>query len=230
MNIPYFCGMDREKKEAYHAAKLSLLLTLLPWLVHAVNGLFALRLQAYGLRPLDGQGLGGILTLPFLHEGADHLISNTPSLFLLIFGLFLFYRNTGWTILLSLYLVSGLLTWFMGRPDSVHIGASGLAYALAAFHFTSGIIKKVPRQMAFALLVAFLYGGFVWAFFPTLYRDTDISWEGHLSGLMTGILFAFYFRRSGPAPPVYPALEEEDDAESDEDAWWRLPEKEPGEK
>jgi membrane associated rhomboid family serine protease len=222
--------MDQEKKEARHAATLSLLLTSLPWLVHAVNGLFTLQLQAYGLRPLNVRGLGGILTLPFLHEGADHLISNTPPLFLLIFGLFLFYRKTGWLILLSLYLVSGLLTWFMGQPDSVHIGASGLAYALAAFHFTGGLIKKVPRQMAFALLVAFLYGGFVWAFFPTLYRDTGISWEGHLSGLMTGILFAFYFRRSGPAPPVYPALEEEeedeDGAESDEDAWWRLPERE----
>ncbi|MDR2764986.1 MAG: rhomboid family intramembrane serine protease [Tannerella sp.] len=221
--------MDQEKKETYDAAMLSLLLTSLPWLVHVADRLFALGLQAYGLRPLEGQGLGGIWTLPFLHEGVDHLISNTPSLFLLIFGLFLFYRKTGWAILFSLYFVSGLLTWFMGRPGSVHIGASGLSYALAAFHFTSGIIKKVPRQMAFALLVAFLYGGFVWAFFPTLYRDTDISWEGHLSGLMTGILFAFYFRRSGPAPPVYPALEEEEDADSDEDAWWRLPEKESGE-
>ncbi|MDR1456129.1 MAG: rhomboid family intramembrane serine protease [Tannerella sp.] len=219
--------MDQEKKETRNAVIPALLLTSLPWLVYAVSGLPALHLQDCGLHPREVERLGGILMLPFLHEGVDHLISNTPSLFLLIFGLFLFYRKTAWTILLSLYLVSGLLTWFMGRPGSVHIGASGLAYALAAFHFTGGILKKVPRQMAFALLVAFLYGGFVWAFFPTLYRDTGISWEGHLSGLMTGILFAFYFRRTGPAPPVYPALEEEDEAEKEEDAWWRLPEKEP---
>ncbi|MDR3269354.1 MAG: rhomboid family intramembrane serine protease [Tannerella sp.] len=203
--------MDTEKKETCSAALRSLLLTALPWLVHGTGALFALHLQRYGLQPRTGEGLPGILTLPFLHEGVDHLLSNTPPLFLLIFGLFLFYRQTAWLILSGLYLTSGLLTWLMGWPGTLHIGASGLAYALAAFHFTSGIIKKVPRQMAFALLVAFLYGGFVWAFFPTLYRDTGISWEGHLSGLLTGITFAFYFRRSGLQPPPDPIWEDGDD-------------------
>ncbi|MDR3268612.1 MAG: rhomboid family intramembrane serine protease [Tannerella sp.] len=218
--------MDKEKKETRHAAMLALLLTSLPWIVHLANGFFTLRLQRFGLYPTDWKGLAGILTLPFLHEGADHLISNTPSLFLLIFGLFLLFGKTGWRILACLYPVSGLLTWCMGQSDSVHIGASGLAYALAAFHFTSGIIKKVPRQMAFALLVAFLYGGFVWAFFPTLYKNTSISWEGHLSGLLTGLAFAFYFRRAGPEPPVYPSLTDEDETPEDENPYWLLPDEE----
>ena len=103
----------------------------------------------------------------------------------------------------------------MGR-NSTHVGASGLVYALASFHFFSGIIKKVPRQRAFALLVAFLYGGFIWAFFPTLYMGTSISWEGHLSGALTGIILAFYLKREGPEPPVYPFLEEEDDEDTNE--------------
>jgi hypothetical protein len=59
--------------------------------------------------------------------------------------------------------------------------------------------------------VAFLYGGFIWAFFPTLYQGTSISWEGHLSGLLAGIILAFYFRNAGPEPPVYPFLEDEDE-------------------
>jgi membrane associated rhomboid family serine protease len=218
--------MNNDKKETNHAVIFSLLLTSLPWMVHLANGLFALRLQQFGLHPQDWTGLAGILTMPFLHEGADHLISNTPSMFLLFFGLFLFYKDTAWQILLYLYAVSGLLTWIMGQPGSVHIGASGLVYALAAFHFVSGIIKKEPRQMAFALLVAFLYGGFVWAFFPTLYRNTPISWEGHLSGLLTGITFAFHFRRSGPKPPVDPYLTEEDETDENEDSYWKLPEEE----
>ncbi|MDR3262252.1 MAG: rhomboid family intramembrane serine protease [Tannerella sp.] len=215
--------MDNDKKEAYRAVILSLLLTVLPWIVHLASELFSLGLQQFGLYPMEWRGLVGILTLPLLHEGTDHLISNTPPLFLLIFGLFLFYGKTAWRIMLYLYLVSGLLTWFMGRPDSIHIGASGVVYALAAFHFVSGIIKKEPRQMAFALLVAFLYGGFVWAFFPTLYRYTSVSWEGHLSGLLTGITFAFYFRRSGPKPPAYPYLTDEDETDEDEDPYWKLP-------
>jgi len=190
----------------------SLLLTILPWVVYIVDRLFSLHLRQYGLHPMEMKGLIGILTLPFLHADWEHLISNTPALFALLGGLFLFYNRSAWRIVGSLYIISGLLTWFMGR-SAMHIGASGLVYALASFHFVSGIIKKERRQLAFSLLVAFLYGGFVWAFFPTLYIGTSISWEGHLSGLLTGIVFAFYYRQDGPQ------LHEICFEEEDEDDW-----------
>ena len=203
-----------DKKELRYAVTCSAILTSLPWAVQILTAIFSLQLNRYGMRPLEPQGLIGIFTMPFLHAGWEHLISNTPALLLLISGLFLFYKHMAWSILLYLYVISGILTWFMGR-ESTHVGASGLVYALAAFHFLSGVIKKVPRQRAFALLVSFLYGGFVWAFFPTLYIGTSISWEGHLSGLFAGIIFAFYFRNEGPESPVYPSLEEEDEEEND---------------
>ena len=194
------------------------MLTALPWLVFLAGGLFAVRLSAWGLRPMEIQGLPGIGMLPLLHEDTDHLLCNTAPLFLLTFGLFLLYRRRAWQILLCLWIVSGLLTWCMGRPGTVHIGASGLAYALAAFHFTGGLIRKAPQQMAFALVVAFLYGGFVWAFFPSLYRHTQISWEGHLSGLLAGIAFAFYFRSARPPLPPDPfAGEDGEDGDGEEE-------------
>ncbi|MDR1115960.1 MAG: rhomboid family intramembrane serine protease [Tannerella sp.] len=205
-----------EKKEFRLAVIYSILLTALPWIVHIVGNIFSLRLKQYGLQPLILEGLLGIFTMPLLHADWGHLISNTPAMLLLIFGLLLFYKHGAWHILLCLYIMNGLLTWLMGR-DAIHMGASGLVYALAAFHFTSGVIKKVPRQRAFALLVAFLYGGFVWAFFPTLYKGTSISWEGHLSGLLAGITFAFYFRGEGPEPPVYLSLEEENEEDMNEE-------------
>jgi len=233
-----------EKSELKRSVWYALLLTALPWAVHIFSEAADVNLRGYGLIPLNITGLRGILTLPFLHADWEHLISNTPALFLLLFGLFLFYGNRSagfqpaisrsagfqpavpsfhpaptqaWRILLYLYLLSGALTWLMGR-HSTHIGASGLVYALAAFHFTSGVIKREPRQRAFALLVAFLYGSFVWAFFPTLYLGSSVSWEGHLSGLLAGILFAFYYRTEGPKPPANPFLDEDEEtvAESEE--------------
>ncbi len=213
-----------EKNELKCAVWYAVLLTALPWAVQIVSVAFSLQLKQFGLKPLEWGGLSGIFTMPLLHADWEHLISNTPAMLLLIFGLFLFYKRDAWRILLCLYFLSGLLTWFMGR-DSTHIGASGLVYALAAFHFLSGVIKKVPRQRAFALLVAFLYGGFVWAFFPTLYQGTSVSWEGHLSGLIAGIIFAFYFRDKGPEPPVYPSLEDENIGGTDGgDDYWDIPE------
>ena len=205
-----------EKKELRLIVIYSLLLTTLPWVVHIINLMFSFELKQYGLHPLETGGLLGIITMPFLHADWEHLISNTPALFALLGGLFLFYDCNAWRILGYLYIVSGLLTWFMGR-SSTHIGASGLVYALAAFHFVSGIIKRESRQRAFALLVAFLYGGFIWAFFPTLYMGTSVSWEGHLSGLLTGIMFAFYYRREGPQFVETFTEDEDDDDEKDEE-------------
>ena len=209
-----------KKKELRLVVVYSLLLTALPWVVHIINRMFSLQLNQFGLQPMEIRGLVGIFTMPFLHGGWEHLISNTPSLFALLGGLFLFYDRGAWRILGNLYIICGLLTWFMGR-SATHIGASGLVYALAAFHFVSGIIKKERRQLAFALLVTFLYGGFVWSFFPTLYIETSISWEGHLSGLLTGILFAFYYRQEGPQlQEVFPEEDEEDEEESNGE--WKI--------
>ena len=198
-----------DRKELRYAMVYSLLLTALPWIVQVVNVAFSLRLNQYGLQPLEVRGLPGILTMPLLHADWGHLIANTPPMIVLIGGLFLFHNRGGWPILLYLYIISGFLTWFMGR-SSTHIGASGLVYALAAFHFVSGVIKKEIRQLAFAMLVTFLYGGFVWAFFPTLYMGTSISWEGHLSGLLTGIVIALYCRKEGPQAPALLEDEEEE--------------------
>jgi membrane associated rhomboid family serine protease len=168
-----------EKKEIKLAVVYAALLTALPWFVQFVSVVFSLQLKQFGLKPLEWKGLSGIFTMPLLHADWEHLISNTPAMWLLIFGLFLFYKRDAWPILLCLCLLSGFLTWLMGR-NSTHIGASGLVYALAAFHFLSGVIKKELRQRAFALLVAFFYGGFVWAFFPTLYRG-DVHLVGGTS-------------------------------------------------
>jgi membrane associated rhomboid family serine protease len=215
--------MTEEKRDLRLAAMWSVLLTALPWMVRIIGMAFSLQLKQYGLQPLTPAGLTGIFTMPLLHADWEHLISNTPAMLLLIFGLFLFYKQGAWRILLSLYLVSGLLTWLMGR-SATHIGASGLVYALAAFHFVSGVIRKAPRRRAFALLVAFLYGGFVWAFFPSLYIGTSISWEGHLSGLLAGITLAFYFRDEGQEPPAGLSPEDEDEDDEEYYEYWDTPE------
>ena len=101
-----------------------------------------------------------------------------------------------------------------------------MIYALAAFHFVTGLIRRVPRQMAFALLVAFLYGGFVWAFFPSLYRHTSISWAGHFSGLISGIVLAIYMRRWWPPPPPDPFESEDEEPDDDPEAYWQIPDEE----
>jgi len=87
-------------------------------------------------------------------------------------------------------ILTGLLTWIIGRP-ALHIGASGVIYMLTAFLMFKGIFSKKYQLTALSFAVVFLYGSFLWYVFPI---DPKISWEGHLSGLLVGFLFSILFR------------------------------------
>jgi membrane associated rhomboid family serine protease len=190
------------------------------WLVKSIEMLTGSSFSQYGMGPKSLIGLRGIITYPFLHKDLSHLFSNSVPLIFLGTALFYYYRDVSRSIFLQLFLISGFWLWVIGAEGSIHIGASGLVYGLAAFHITSGIIKRNKRLLAFALVVIFLYGSMVWGVFPDFFPHRNISWEGHLMGMVAGIVLAFYHRRHGPQRDRYQyewdELEEDDDEEDNE--------------
>jgi len=80
------------------------------------------------------------------------------------------------------------------------IRASGLIYVLVSFTFFKGVFAKHYRLIALSLLVVFLYGSMIWYTLPI---EEGISWEGHLSGLITGLLFALIFKKHIAKPKKY---------------------------
>src|SRR5690606_38755672 len=160
---------------------------------------------------LKVKGLRGIVFSPFIHSSIQHLYHNSIPLFVLSMALFYFYRATAWKVLVFGILLSGFFTWCIGRP-SYHIGASGLVYVLVSFTFFKGVFAKYYRLIALSLLVVFLYGSMIWYTLPI---DASISWEGHLSGLVTGLIFALLFRLDIDKPQKY--VWEEDDYKEDDD-------------
>ena len=169
----------------------------------------------WGIYPRSIEGLRGIFTGPLIHSGLRHLFSNTVSLLILGWCLFYFYEAIGFAVTPVVWVLSGLLTWYIGR-DSWHIGASGLIYALSFFLFFSGIFRKHIPLMAVSLLVVFLYGSTLWNMFPIAELvDPSVSWEGHLSGAVSGLISALIFQRYGPQKPEEPEedLETENDLE-----------------
>lgn len=189
-----------------------LLFVLLIWIVFWVEIRFGVSFSSFGVRPGEIKGLRGILFSPFIHSDIKHLFNNTIPLFILSLALFYFYRPISWKILVIGLISTGLLTWLIGRPSN-HIGASGIIYLLASFLFFKGIFSKYYRLVALSLIVVFIYGGLVWYVTPI---DPSISWEGHLSGLLSGLALAMIFRNNiAVETPKYswqqPDYSEEDD-------------------
>jgi membrane associated rhomboid family serine protease len=172
---------------------------LIIWFVFWFEVRFNVNLNKHGIYPKSLSGLQGVIFSPFIHSGIKHLYSNTIPLFVLSTALFYFYRPIAWKVIGYGILLSGLLTWSIGRP-SFHIGASGLIYVLVSFTFFKGIFAKHYRLIALSLLVIFLYGSMVWHILPI---QDGISWEGHLSGLITGLIFALIFRKEIAKPKKY---------------------------
>ena len=172
---------------------------LLIWSVFWFEIRFQVNLNDLGIYPRSLSGLKGILFSPVLHGSLEHLYNNTLPLLILMASLFYFYRDVALRVVLIGLLFSGILTWLIGRP-SFHIGASGLIYVLASFIFFKGIFTKYYRLVALSLMVVFLYGGLLWYIFPI---KEGISWEGHLSGFITGLLLAAFVKTRLPKPVKY---------------------------
>lgn len=189
-----------------------LLLVLLIWLVFSIEIRFGYRFNKYGIYPQTLKGLRGVVFSPFIHSGIKHLYSNTIPLFVLSSALFYFYKEVAIKVIIYGIIMSGLITWAIGRP-SYHIGISGLIYVLFSFNFFKGIFTRHYRLIALSLLVIFLYGSmFVYAF-PI---DEKISWEGHTAGLITGLIFALLFKKKIARVTKYHWEQEQYKPEEDE--------------
>jgi membrane associated rhomboid family serine protease len=182
-----------------------ILFVLIIWIVFWFEVRFGYSFNSFGIYPRTLIGLRGVFFSPFIHSNIEHLYHNTIPLFVLSVVLFYFYRRISWKIIFYGILLSGFLTWSIGRPAN-HIGASGLIYVLMSFTLFKGIFTKHFRLIALSLLIVFLYGSMIWYVFPV---KENMSWEGHLSGLIVGLFFALIFRKSIAKPKKY-AWEQED--------------------
>ncbi|MGB5818012.1 MAG: rhomboid family intramembrane serine protease [Saonia sp.] len=170
------------------------ILVLLIWTVFWVEIRFQVNLNQYGIYPRTFTGLRGIFFSPFIHGSLEHLYNNTIPIAILTASLIYFYKGISFKVLLWGMLLSGLLTWCIGRA-SYHIGISGIIYVLASFIFFKGIFTKHYRLTALSLFVVFVYGSLLWYIFPI--KD-GISWEGHLGGFISGLLLAIFLKAKIP--------------------------------
>ncbi|MDX2362061.1 MAG: rhomboid family intramembrane serine protease [Crocinitomicaceae bacterium] len=180
------------------------LLVIVMWMVFWADQLFELvHFYKFGIRPQELNSLKGIILMPLIHSKQDiaHIFNNSFPALMLLGALIYYYRSIALKVFVLAWLLTGLGVWtFAADTHAYHIGMSGVIYALVGFLFTSGVLRNYRPLQAISLFVTFIYGSLIWGIFP---MDTHVSWEGHLMGLISGVILAFAYRNLGPQPPKY---------------------------
>ncbi len=213
------------------SALFPLFFLLLMWMVFYFDVTYKLDLAQYGLAPQTLKGLRGIFTMPLLHGDFGHIVSNSLPILILGTCLFYFYKDIALKVFFISYLACGTLVWlfaYSNHTNDVHIGASGLVYALAGFLFISGIIRKNKALFGVALLITFLYGTIIWGVLPTDFQKaihyiedrSNISWQGHLFGFLSGVALAYVYRKIGIQQPIYSWHVNNDEDIDESDPYW----------
>jgi membrane associated rhomboid family serine protease len=170
------------------AAKLILAWVALLWVLEAVDYASGHALDTFGIVPRRQGELVDVVPAAFMHFGFGHLVANT--LPLLVLGFLAALRGTArfLAVALTIIVVSGVGVWLVAPPASNTAGASGLIFGLFGYLLVRGFVDRRITDVALGGVVAVLYGSILWGVLPT---DGGISWQGHLFGLVGGIVAAF---------------------------------------
>lgn len=174
------------------AAQVIAAFVALLYLVELVDVVLGGRLDLAGVQPREPEGLDGILWAPLLHGSWGHLAANTVPL--LVFGfLILLAGVTRWLAVTAVvWIVGGTGVWLTGGDNTLHLGASILAFGWLVFLLVVGFFAYSARQILVGILLLFLYGGLLLGVLP---GQPGVSWQGHLFGALGGLFAAWWLGR-----------------------------------
>jgi len=181
-----------DRKSIVDAFTWMLSFVLIIWIIEVVNFSLDHRLCVFGILPRSTPHLAGIFLSPLLHYGFTHVLMNTIPLLILgsllvMRGKRVFVRTT-----IAIIIVGGLGVWFFGR-EAYHVGASGLIFGYFGFLVGAAWYERSLFALLAAIVAIGLYGStLLTGLFPL---NSYISWEGHLAGLIAGLIAAKIFQK-----------------------------------
>jgi membrane associated rhomboid family serine protease len=159
------------------------------WLVEIINSIDHYALDSDGgIHARDLGRIWEIFTAPFLHASWGHLIANTiPFVFM---GLIIALRGASRVALVTLIVIviGGFGTWLISPAGSVTVGASGVVFGYAGYLLTRGLFDRSALEILTGGVVGAIWGG---ALLASLVPQSGVSWQGHLSGGIAGIIAAW---------------------------------------
>jgi membrane associated rhomboid family serine protease len=166
------------------------------WIVEIINTIDSNRLDQDGIYARSVSHLWGILTAPFIHASFAHLIGNTiPFVFL---GLIIALRGAARLALVTAIVIvlGGLGTWLISPGGVSTVGASGVVFGYAAYLLARGFFDRSLLEIFTGLVVGVIWGAALLA--SLVPHHNGVSWQGHLSGAVAGVIAAWLLRRDRP--------------------------------
>lgn len=151
----------------------------------------------YGVRPrtVDFSSFYGVVFGWTMHSNYEHIHNNALTLLQLMLPFVIFEKRPVGMFSL-LVLLSGFAVWLTGAPNSVHIGASGVIFALIGYIFTSAWFSNRWLTKIVYIVVTLMFGLEYWYVVRQgLIPQEGISFAGHFGGLTSGIIVALVFSR-----------------------------------
>lgn len=141
----------------------------------------------WNLPMLPGGSILGVLTAPFSHSGFGHLLANSMLFLPLSWLVLLRGRRDYLAVWIGVY-VCAIPVWLFW-PVGSH-GLSGVVYGLLGYLLLIGWLEKRPFSLLLSLVCLVSYGAVLPSLIP-LFSPAGVSWIGHLSGFLGGVLAAF---------------------------------------
>lgn len=163
------------------------IVVLLPmWSMFFINKVVLLGLwNIFGIVPraLDIGSIVGIFASWTMHDSVPHLLGNTVVLLQILF-LFGLFENNVYRTIFKLIVASGIMTWILGSPLSIHIGASGLCFAMLGYMIGGAVFA---RRWGYLLACMVMSAGYWLTIKQGLMPQQNVSFAAHFGGLCAGL-------------------------------------------
>lgn len=147
--------------------------------------------RALALWPLavaDGQTYR-LITSAFLHFGLTHIAFNMLALYFVGPPLEIALGRVRFLVLYLVSALGGSVLVYLLTLDALTAGASGAVFGLFGATFVVG--KRLNMDVRSVLTIIVL--NMVFTFVYPLFTSQNISWQGHIGGLVTGAVVAAVF-------------------------------------
>ena len=135
-------------------------------------------------RALDIGSMIGVVASWTMHGNFSHLLGNSLTLMQILF-LFGLFENNAYRTVIKLIVAAGLVTWVIGSPLSIHIGASGLCFAMLGYMIGGALFA---RRWGYLLACIVMGTGYWLTIKQGLIPQQGISFAAHFGGLCAGLL------------------------------------------